>query len=69
MKLSILLMVVGAAFEFAHSRVKSGGAAGDPNVVASIEGTLANLSEITGASLRAGLILFAVGAYLMVRGK
>ena len=57
MKLWLILLVAGAALEISHARVFSGDAS------TSIEGTLANIDELSGANLRVGIILLAAAAY------
>jgi len=69
MKLWMILLAAGAALEIAHHRVFSGAAGGDSNSVASIEGTLANLDETTGANLRLSFILFGLAAFLYFRRR
>lgn len=63
MKLWLILLVAGAALEISHARVVSG------NASFSIEGTLANMDELTGANLRLGIILLVVAAYLYFKRK
>jgi hypothetical protein len=69
MKLWLMLLVAGIVLELAHSRVSSGAAGSDSNTIASLEGTLSNLDEVTGQSLRVGFVLIAVAAFLYLRGK
>ena len=59
----MILGAAGAALEFAHARVTSG------NASTSIEGTLANWDELTGPTLRVGLILLAIAAFLYFRRR
>lgn len=67
MKTGWWLILGAAALEFSHAQVASGAAATHGNTVASLEGQLANVDEITGANLHLGYILGAIGIWMLVK--
>jgi hypothetical protein len=58
-----LIIAAGVALEWANSRVTSGASAADGNTMASIEGQLANLDQVTGSTLRLGLVLIVFAVF------
>lgn len=61
-----LLVGAAAVLEYSHMQVTSGTTA--TGTLATIEGQLANLDELTGANLRLSFVLAAIGIYLIVKG-
>lgn len=61
-------LLIGAAvvLEYSHMQVMAGTTA--TGTLASIEGQLANIDELTGANFRVSFVLAAIGIYMLVKG-